>query len=220
MDYIRLGTHRQSIDREIQDNTFMGWNLTRFAELLVKSNPSVIEFLNSDLVYRECSEQWDQLRDYANQQFKPIAMMGHYHSLAKADYNKYIASGNDPTVKRHLYVLRALLYKQWVAETHQVPPLDFVAFLDDHTREVAFEQGHGELDVTGTAREYVRKKKQGRGDKEIGNPLQDWIETELDHGLNPEAHDVWGIETERVNAFVESFFESQEKSAERGGNTG
>lgn len=212
LDYIQLGTQRQNIDREIEDNTFMGWNLTRFAELLAKSNPSVLEFLNSDLVYRDCGNRWDELRDYANQQFKPIALMGHYHSLAKANYNKYIESGNDPTVKRHLYVMRALLYKQWVAETHQVPPLDFIAFLDDHMRQVAFEREDGELDVTGTAQRYAEEKQAGCGGKEIGNPLQDWIETELDRGPNPENHNVRGIETEHVNAFVESFFDDKEKS--------
>ena len=190
----------------------MGWNLTRFAELLANSNPSVIEFLNSDLEYQECGEKWDELRDYANQQFKPIALMGHYHSLAKANYNKYIASGNDPTVKRHLYMVRALLYKQWVAETHQVPPLDFITFLDDHLRKVAFEREDGELDVTGTARRYAQEKKAERGDTELDNPLQDWIETELDRGPNPEDHNIRGIETERVNAFLESFFDSKENS--------
>ena len=212
LDYIRLNAQRQSIDREIEDNTFMGWNLTRFAELLARSNPSVIEFLNSDLVYREGDHRWDELQQYVNQQFKPIAMMGHYHSLAKSNYNKYVASGNDPTVKRHLYVVRALLYKQWVAETHQVPPLDFIAFLDDHMRDVAFEQETGELDVTGTAKEYAQEKITGNGGREIGNPLQDWIETELDRGPNPDDHNVRGIETERVNAFIESFFDNKERS--------
>ena len=90
----------------------MGWNLTRFAELLAEGNPSVREFLNSDLVYRSGGNTWTKLQNYANQRFKPIVMMDHYHSLAKANYNKYIASRNDPTMKRHLYVIRALLYKQ------------------------------------------------------------------------------------------------------------
>lgn len=213
LDYIRLRGQRQNIDRDIQDNTFMGWNLTRFAELLSKSNPSVLEFLNSDLVYREGDDKWTELRDYANKRFKPIAMMGHYHSLAKANYNKYIVDGNDPTVKRHLYVIRALLYKHWVAETHQVPPLDFVKFLEEHMRPVTFERDTGELEVTGTARTYAREKKNGRGDRELGNPLQDWIETELERGPNPADHDVRGIETEHVNRFVDSFFADIGKSS-------
>ena len=204
---ISFGTQRQNISREIEENTFMGWNLTRFAQLLSKSNPTALEFLNGNLQYRDGDDRWEELRQYANQQFKPIAMMGHYHSLAKANYNKYIVDGNDPTVKRHLYVIRALLYKQWVAETHQFPPLDFVAFLDDHMRSVAFERENGELDVTWTARRYAQEKKQGRGGNELGNPLQDWIETELDRGPDPEFHDIRGIKTGRVNRFVEWFFD-------------
>ena len=61
--------------------------------------------------------------------------MGHSHSLTKTNYTEHIGSGTGPTIKRHLYVMRALLYKQWLEEIYRIPPMDFVAFLNECIRE-------------------------------------------------------------------------------------
>lgn len=211
-DYVRLGAYRENVDREIGGDTFSGWNVTRFADLLTGSNPTVLEFLNSDVRYRNGGRAWTSLREYANRRFKPIALMGHYRSLAKRNYEKYVVDGSDPSVKRHLYVIRALLYRRWVETTHEMPPLDFVAFLDEHVCTVSLELAPGGEDALERARQYAAMKKRGQGDVELGNPLREWIEAELERGLDPTEHDVRGIETERVNRFLVSCFEEFESS--------
>lgn len=220
MAYVEISGYQQNIDRDLEhegiEHTFMGWNLKRFANLLYKSNPSTIEFLNSDVRYVYGDDHWEDLTEYVNQNFKPIAMMGHYHSLAKSNYKKYLESENDLSLKRNLYVVRALLYKKWIAETHQVPPLDFVDFLENHMREITCEYESGEKLITRTAEGWARMKKEARGNEEIGNPLQDWIEEELEKGPDPEIHNVRGIEKDVVNRHIRAAFRDSEHTPTEG----
>lgn len=222
IEYAQVSEYQQSIDRDSEHegvkHTFMGWNLKRFMNLLHKSNPSTIEFLNSDVNYIYGDSHWQELTEYVNQHFKPIAMMGHYHSMAKSNYEKYLKPEKDPSLKRNLYVVRALLYKKWIAETHQVPPLDFIDFLENHLREITYEHESGEKLITRTAEGWAQMKKEGRGNEEIGNPLQEWIEEELEKGPDPEGHDVRGIEKEVVNRHIRKSFSGSEQHSPEGDN--
>lgn len=162
--------------------------------------------MHGDVEYVPGGDAWDDLREYVNGSFKPIALMGHYRSLAESNYESYVGTGKDATVERNLYAIRALLYRKWVEETGEVPPLDFVAFLDDHAGELAFPDDRTRERVVGVARSFAAEKRRGRGDEEVGNPLGGWIESELGREPDPGRHDVRGVEPERLNAHLERIF--------------
>jgi len=240
MDYIELGGYTQNIDRKFmldgEEFELIGWNIKRFAELLNKSNPSMIEWLNSGITYYELEPYWvwkgekifeqpseekmkdpklmrvndmpnvkgnlELIRQHANDEFKPIALWGHYREMGKANYNKYIDNRNDLSIKRHLYILRGLTYAKYVLETHQRPPLDFQRFVDEELDQLNVP------DMVKTyLDEFIRAKTNGEGSREIADQeLWDWMSNEIEKGeeINHSEHDVRGISREKVNDLIRS----------------
>lgn len=222
MHYIQLGKHRENIDRtfklEGEDFEVIGWNINRFAELLNKSNPSMIEWLNSDITYYEeyiaqtggrikkvepAESFFEEIREHANKNFKPIALFYHYRSMAKSNYSKYIENENDLSIKRHLYILRGLTYARYVEKTHLMPPLDYVAFYEKQLPELVGENEFMPQRIYQRLGEFIAMKKQGEGNKEYRDEqLWDWMENELNHKLDKEEHDVRGIEKQKINELI------------------
>ncbi|MFB6271248.1 MAG: DNA polymerase beta superfamily protein, partial [Halobacterium sp.] len=124
----------------------------------------------------------------------------HYRSLAEGNLD------NSPTVRRALYVLRAVLYARYVRDTHRFPALDFPAFL-------AQEGDRFDASLVDAARTLAARKRAGEGDApaELDVDLQDVV-ADLPAEIDPEAHAVRGIYVERVNAFIRAAIE---ESAER-----
>lgn len=220
MDYVKLGEYQENIDRKFfvggEDFELIGWNITRFTELLNKSNPSMIEWLNSDITYYEMwtptvggrvkeleepSFFFDDIREHANEEFKPISLFYHYRSLAKSNYTQYIKNKNHPTVKRHLYVLRALTYARYIENTHSMPPLEYTEFYEKHLPEMK----NIPVFVKNYIGELIERKKNGNGDQTIvDKELSDWIESELDDKITNDKHDVRGIDEEKLNELIQS----------------
>lgn len=102
---------------------FCGFDIFKFSKMLSSSNPTVIEWLTSDIVYYEKRSQvWV---DYATNHFNPIALYHHYRSMARQNYLKYLKSGTEVTYKKYLYAMRGLLNSKWVVYHKTVPPIDF-----------------------------------------------------------------------------------------------
>lgn len=187
----------KSADREVD---VRAWNLTRVAELLTESNPTVLEALASPTVYRSCAGL-DALREHALAAFSPIDCYHHYRSLATGQS----AAADDPsTVSRALVVVRAALYARYVRDTHTFPTPVFPVFLDD--------AGERFPDAwIATARRLVARKRAGRGDEPIADPIDPEI-VALPREIDPDTHAVRGIERERVNDFVRTAFERAQQS--------
>ena len=160
--YIAPTGYKQNIDRESQtehDIEYNSWNLDRFLALLKASNPSAIEFLQSDLKYYEpYSDYMQKLEDHAEENFKPLALMKHHHNLAKKQFERYIKDGKKHTYKRHLYCIRSLLCRKYIQETKQLPTLDFPEFID--TQDMHFGEWKP---YRREIKQMVQKKKNGAG---------------------------------------------------------
>ncbi|MFD1515408.1 DNA polymerase beta superfamily protein [Halomarina rubra] len=89
MDYVTLDGTVSTVHDERGEVEVRGWNVTRFAELLVDSNPTTLEFLHSPLRYREHDALAALEADVADQ-FRPIGVYHHYRSLAARQYHKYL----------------------------------------------------------------------------------------------------------------------------------
>lgn len=216
-DYIELGGYTQNIDRKFyvdgDEFELIGWNIKRFAELLNKSNPSMIEWLNSQVRYYERldSENLDEaesffkeLRTHANEEFKPISLFYHYRSMAKSNYTKYIENRNDISIKRHLYILRGLTYARYVEKTHSMPPLDYTEFYKNQLKEM-MEEGTIPDMIYQYIGKFIEDKKNGKGGDQLADEeLWKWIGDELDTHLDNDKHDVRGISKEKVNNIIRS----------------
>lgn len=92
----------------------------------------------------------------------------------------------DPTIKRHLNVIQALMRARYVEETHEPPtPMDFNEFL-----RMVSDSSWLPDDVYARAGDYISEKIAGNGERNITDDptLHSWIESEL--GRDVEAIDL------------------------------
>lgn len=88
-----LGGRTATLEREYQgdhDIEVSGWDVTKFAELLLDSNDQAIDALRSPVAYRETFDR-TSLHDYMRESFSPIALYHAYRGIAKNNYRKYLS---------------------------------------------------------------------------------------------------------------------------------
>lgn len=112
---------------EVMDDDFdlVGWELRKALGLLKRSNPSMMEWLNSPIVYSVDEAFLVRIKDAELDFFNPTASMYHYmHMFAKHD-ERYLQR-EDCTMKCFLYYLRGVLACEWISENRTLPPVSFV----------------------------------------------------------------------------------------------
>ncbi len=121
-DYVRLQERRDVIELPIEgDLDINGWDMVKALTQFRKSNPSLLEWLHSPIVYRENGDFASRLRMLAQEHFSPRRMTYHYISMAKSNYRLSIENKAEVSLKKYLYVLRPLCCIRWM-EQHQTPP--------------------------------------------------------------------------------------------------
>lgn len=123
--YLRVEPQRDVIEKPISDELDVsGWELRKALQLLHRSNPTLLEWLNSPVVYREDADAMGELRALAPAFFYPIKGRHHYLAMGKKNFRGYL---QDDVVryKKYLYVLRPLLAVRWVDAGKGMPPMRF-----------------------------------------------------------------------------------------------
>jgi len=101
-----------------------GFDILKFSKMLSSSNPTVIEWLNSNILY--FGERPKEFVRFSNNLFNPISLYYHYKSMGKQNYLKYIKPQNYPsTPKKYLYTCRGIINSIWVKERGSLPMIDF-----------------------------------------------------------------------------------------------
>ncbi len=123
-DYLRLDALPETIEGPLDDvMDFSGWDIRKTLGLLRKTNPSLMEWAQSPIVYRS-SPQWESLAAHFGEYFDPTANMHHYLSMALSNSHAYL-KGDEVRLKKYLYVLRPLLCCRWLEKYGTVPPVPF-----------------------------------------------------------------------------------------------
>ncbi|WP_353853848.1 nucleotidyltransferase domain-containing protein [Bacillus sp. Bos-x628] len=128
--YWSIEKQRDVIERPIDDDLdISGWELRKALRLFNKSNPSIMEWLSSNMIYAEAFSLAKQLRELKDRAFSQVALMYHYLNMAKRNESQYLRR-EQVRMKKYFYVLRPLLACQWIERFHTVPPMDFHELLD------------------------------------------------------------------------------------------
>ena len=123
-DYVRVDEIRDTIEGPLDDVLdFSGWDLRKALFLLRKTNPSLMEWAHSHVVYLETAV-WQHFRREMPAYFSVKAEMHHYLAMAQENW-KLIAPTATPKLKRDLYMLRPLLCAQWLERFGTMPPVAF-----------------------------------------------------------------------------------------------
>lgn len=123
-DYLRIDPLPDTIEGPLDEVLdFSGWDIRKMLGLLRKSNPSLMEWVRSPVVYRT-SAVWEHLVADFPGFFSPTSNMHHYLSMAQGNWQKNMR-GDRVKPKSYLYVLRPLLCCRWLEKFGTVPPVPF-----------------------------------------------------------------------------------------------
>lgn len=123
--YLSIYEKRDVIDRPINDGLDInGWDLKKALQLFRKSNPPLLEWLGSPIVYFERYSVASKMRELVSEYCSPTACIYHYLHMAKGNYREYL-KGQEVWVKKYFYVLRPLLALNWIEQQLGVVPTDF-----------------------------------------------------------------------------------------------
>lgn len=116
---------RDVIERPITDELDVsGWDIRKALMLLRKSNPPLLEWLNSPIIYQEKLGITDRIRSLLPEYYSPRACLHHYLHMAQKNYKEYL-KGDIVRVKKYFYVLRPLLAIKWIEEIDEIVPMEF-----------------------------------------------------------------------------------------------
>ncbi|MBS0368082.1 MAG: nucleotidyltransferase domain-containing protein [Proteobacteria bacterium] len=123
--YLAVEPGRDVIEQPISGELdICGWDLRKALHLLRESNPTLLEWLRSPIVYRQETPWVGRLRGLAEEGFSPVRGYHHYVSMARKNLREHLY-GERVRYKKYLYVLRPLLAARWIREGHGVPPMRF-----------------------------------------------------------------------------------------------
>lgn len=105
-----------------------GWELRKALKLFRLSNPPLLEWLSSPLVYREAGPLASFLRNAAPSCTSPIRTWHHYRSLMEKSRARYWEK--KASIKAWFYLLRPLLAMRWIELDKGVPPMRFDLLMD------------------------------------------------------------------------------------------
>ncbi len=128
--YLRIDEPRDVIERPLTDELdISGWELRKTLRLLRNANPTLLEWLDSPLVYRAEPGALQALRGLARQFHSPQAAFHHYLSMATKNFRIYL-QGEEVCLKKYLYVLRPLLAVRWIEQGLGMPPTAFAQLVE------------------------------------------------------------------------------------------
>jgi len=137
------------INRKIKNLDIELWNFKKFLRLMSLSNPSVWEWLSSDIVYIN-----NGIKELLHINFLTncslYTLKKHYVSMARQNFEKYINQiGDKANLKKYTYVLRSIACVNYIEERNSPPPKHYkyvIKYLPKEVREFC--------------KEVIRKKKE------------------------------------------------------------
>ena len=122
-DYLRIRLMRDVLELPLTNVLDVnGWDLAKALNLFRASNPPLLEWLNSPIIYQEEGTLAQELRDLSKIRFSPRRMTYHYLSMANRNFKDYIEGKAEVRQKKYLYLLRPLFCIRWIEQRNTPPP--------------------------------------------------------------------------------------------------
>ena len=175
--YLSIRKKRDVIEYPVNEQLDLsGWDLQKALLLFKKSNPPLMEWLGSPIVYLEEYSIAQQMRALAEEYYSSIASSYHYLHMAQGNYREYM-KGETVWIKKYFYVLRPILAVQWIERKYGVVPTRF---------EVLVEKLVKERELKNAINALIQSKRDGEeldyGPRII--PISEFIEKELERFEN------------------------------------
>lgn len=114
--YMSVTDHRDVIEIMVEEDgnklDYSGWELSKALKLLLKSNPPLLEWLNSPIQYL-ITKRFDKFKELSEAYYSPKSCMYHYLHMAENNFKDYLR-GDTVKLKKYFYVLRPVLACCWL----------------------------------------------------------------------------------------------------------
>lgn len=137
--YLQLYEGRDVIESSFNSFEVVGWDLKKALRLLNKSNPTLMEWLYSPIIYRNNLMFTEELKRFASQSFSPYSVLHHYLSMAKKNYIR-LKQADSCTAKMYLSILKPLQICYWIIEKDDFPPIGLHIFHTSHVTQIIEEE--------------------------------------------------------------------------------
>ena len=171
--YLSIDDKRDVNERKNSDLIdISGWDIRKALKLLRKSNPPLLEWLNSPIIYKQRLNIVEKIRILLPEYYSSKSCLYHYLHMAESNFREYL-KGEIIWVKKYFYVLRPILACKWIEAGYGVVPMEF---------EILINQLVGSDELKDAINELLRRKKEGQElDREPRIPvITEFIETELE----------------------------------------
>lgn len=129
--YLGLTEEKDTIEYFLENNEIdiSGWDLRKSLRLLAKSNPPLLERIQSPIIYKVDKEFLTGIYSVALKTYSRIATIHHYLSMAKKAFEEVLNS-EEYKLKKFFYALRASVACLWILEKEEIPPIEFGKMLN------------------------------------------------------------------------------------------
>ena len=169
--YLKLEKTDDHLDFPVDDELDLsGWDLDKTLKLLKKSNPSLMEWFQSPIVYLKNEAFFEEIKILTDEYVSAENQIHHYFHLAESTYENYLQSPMVKT-KKYIYAIRPLLACMWIEKHKEIPPISLDELVELPIEDIGFSEFLKLLE---------RKKTGGEFDLEPQNPLlQKFVEDKL-----------------------------------------
>jgi predicted nucleotidyltransferase len=120
-----------------------GFDLKKSLNLMWKSNPPLLERIQSPIIYISDDNFLTDIIGLAKSTYSKIATMHHYLSMSKKMYSE-VKDNSTVKLKKLFYALRTSIACKWIIEREEIPPIVFQKMLkeldiDENVRHRIYE---------------------------------------------------------------------------------
>ncbi len=202
--YLSIDEKRDVIERPVNEGLdISGWDLKKALQLFRKSNPPLLEWLGSPIIYLEKFTVAEKMRTLAIEYYSPTACLHHYLHMARGNFRDYL-KGDEVWVKKYFYVLRPILAMNWIEKGLGIVPTDFNVLVSQLVTEpklksaidrlLAAKRAGAELDRgtrIGPISEFIESELKRREQHEIANHKRMPSSDKLDELFRESLAEVW-----------------------------
>jgi len=111
-----------------------GWDLKKALKLLRKSNPTLIEWFNSPIVYYKNDRFTEDFQMLITPHYSPRSCFYHYSHMANGNFREFLQA-DTVRIKKYFYVLRPVLAMRWIEQDKGIVPVEFAELVEELVHE-------------------------------------------------------------------------------------
>lgn len=132
-DYLGIFDVNETIQIKEGILEFHGWELKKAMKLALKSNPSLAEWLNSSIIYKEYFPFKQELLNIIQSSYSLPTLIKHYGSIFHKNIQRTENISTPKQMKPFIHAIRSLLCMNYLVKKQKVPPVELNHLLEQLT---------------------------------------------------------------------------------------